>query len=130
MYSLRDSILNSFMSISNSNYRSYIFSIGFGGNISYTFHLHGYNVSVIGRDSFGRPITKDEIISLDRDNKIVRYLVNPIQKDTFVVPNKGYIILRLFTDNLGERLYRNCLIPALCFSMLMIEIYFKIKYLL
>ncbi|XP_011694706.1 PREDICTED: laccase-4 [Wasmannia auropunctata] len=78
---------------------------GFGGNASYTFHLHGYNANVIGRESFEQPLTKDEIISLDLNGKIHRNLVNPVRKDTFVVPNKGYIILRFYTDNLGYWLW-------------------------
>ncbi|XP_039313353.1 laccase-12 isoform X2 [Solenopsis invicta] len=78
---------------------------GFGGNASYTFHLHGYNASIIGRDSFKQPFTKDEFMSLDLNGKIHRNLKNPVQKDTFVVPNKGYIILRFYTDNLGYWLW-------------------------
>lgn len=78
---------------------------GFGGNLSHTFHLHGYNVSIMGQESFNHPITKDEILSLDRDRKIHRNLLNPVQKDTFVIPNKGYIILRFYTDNLGYWLW-------------------------
>ncbi|CAL1689104.1 unnamed protein product [Lasius platythorax] len=78
---------------------------GFGGDVSHTFHLHGYNASIVGQESFERPITKDEIISLDRDRRIHRNLVNPVEKDTFVVPNKGYVILRFYTDNLGYWLW-------------------------
>ncbi|XP_070159021.1 uncharacterized protein [Polyergus mexicanus] len=78
---------------------------GFGGDVSHTFHLHGYNASIVGQESFERPITKDEIISLDRNRRIHRNLVNPVRKDTFVVPNKGYVILRFYTDNLGYWLW-------------------------
>ncbi|XP_011869373.1 PREDICTED: laccase [Vollenhovia emeryi] len=78
---------------------------GFGGNASYTFHLHGYNASIIGRESFERSVTKDEIVSLDLSGKLRRNLVNPARKDTFVIPNKGYIILRFYTDNLGYWLW-------------------------
>ncbi|XP_012136868.2 uncharacterized protein LOC100877876 [Megachile rotundata] len=78
---------------------------GFGGNDSQTFHIHGYHASILGRSSFGRPVTKDEIISLDRDKQLHRNFIDPPQKDSFVVPNKGYIILRLFTDNLGYWLW-------------------------
>lgn len=53
-------------------------------------------------ESFERPVTKDYVVSLDHAGRIRRNLVNPVQKDTFVVPNKGYIILRFYTDNLGE----------------------------
>ncbi|KAF3424591.1 hypothetical protein E2986_12629 [Frieseomelitta varia] len=78
---------------------------GFGGNVSHTFHIHGYNASVLGKDSFERAITKEEIILLDRNKQLHRNFLNPPQKDSFVVPNKGYIILRLFTDNLGYWLW-------------------------
>ncbi|RLU25335.1 hypothetical protein DMN91_001491 [Ooceraea biroi] len=78
---------------------------GFGGNTSHTFHVHGYNAKLTGRGSFEKPISKDKIVSLDRDGKIQRNVKNPVRKDTFTVPNKGYIILRLYTDNLGYWLW-------------------------
>ncbi|CAD1479322.1 unnamed protein product [Heterotrigona itama] len=78
---------------------------GFGGNVSHTFHIHGYNASVLGKDSFQRAIIKEEIILLDRNKQLHRNFLNPPQKDSFVVPNKGYVILRLFTDNLGYWLW-------------------------
>ncbi|XP_076653958.1 uncharacterized protein LOC143359708 [Halictus rubicundus] len=74
---------------------------GFGGNVSHTFHTHGYHASIVARGNFDRPITKDEIMRLDYDGKIERNLIDPPRKDTFVVPNKGYVILRFFSDNLG-----------------------------
>ena len=78
-----------------------IFNVGFGGNISHTFHVHGYNVNIIARHSFGRPVTKQEIISLYWNKKLTYNLLDPPKKDTFVVPNKGYVIVRFYTDNLG-----------------------------
>ncbi|CAK9800153.1 LAC14 [Anthophora quadrimaculata] len=78
---------------------------GFGGNDSHTFHIHGYNASILGRSSFAQPITKAEVVYLDRNKQLHRNFVNPPRKDSFVVPNKGYVILRLFTDNLGYWLW-------------------------
>lgn len=78
---------------------------GFGGNTSHTFHMHGYNASIMGRESFERPITRQEIVSLDHAGKLFRNFMNPPQKDSFVVPNKGYVILRFYTDNLGYWLW-------------------------
>ncbi|XP_076674764.1 uncharacterized protein LOC143372472 isoform X2 [Andrena cerasifolii] len=78
---------------------------GFGGNISHTFHVHGYNASIVGRGSFEQPITRKEITYLDVNGKLHRNIANPPQKDSFVVPNKGYVILRIFTDNLGYWLW-------------------------
>ncbi|XP_017765004.1 PREDICTED: laccase-14-like [Eufriesea mexicana] len=78
---------------------------GFGGNISQTFHIHGYNASILGRNSFEHAITKDDIMLLDHNKQLHRNVLNPPQKDSFIVPNKGYVILRLFTDNLGYWLW-------------------------
>lgn len=78
---------------------------GFGGNVSHTFHIHGYHASVLGRGNFERPITKEGIMLLDRNKQLPRDSVNPCRKDSFVVPNKGYVILRLFTNNLGYWLW-------------------------
>ncbi|XP_015428531.1 PREDICTED: laccase-4-like [Dufourea novaeangliae] len=78
---------------------------GFGGNASHGFHVHGYSASIVGRGSFDRPVTKEEIMYMNYDRKLHRNLVDPPQKDSFVVPNKGYVILRLFTDNLGYWLW-------------------------
>ncbi|KAK0160860.1 hypothetical protein PV328_008225 [Microctonus aethiopoides] len=78
---------------------------GHGGNVSHVFHVHGYSASVIGSHNFNRPITKDEIISLDHQGLLPRNTVNPPKMDTFVVPNKGYIILRFHMDNLGYWLW-------------------------
>ncbi|KAG7209094.1 hypothetical protein KM043_015241 [Ampulex compressa] len=78
---------------------------GFGGNVSHTFHMHGYNASIVGRGNFDRPISKEEIVAFDRQNQLPRNLLDPPRKDTFVVPNKGYVILRFYTDNLGYWLW-------------------------
>ncbi|XP_076228194.1 uncharacterized protein LOC116430687 [Nomia melanderi] len=80
---------------------------GFGGNASHVFHMHGYNASIVGRGNFKEPITREEIMELYYDGKLPRNLVDPPQKDTFVVPNKGYVILRVFTDNLGYWLWES-----------------------
>ncbi|XP_076380029.1 uncharacterized protein LOC117229336 [Megalopta genalis] len=74
---------------------------GFGGNTSHTFHMHGYHASIVGRGNFQQPVTKDEIMRLDYEGRIERNLVDPPKKDAFVVPNKGFAILRFFSDNLG-----------------------------
>lgn len=89
----------------NKNVDIVLIDQGFGGNVSYTFHIHGYNASVLGRGSFGRAITKEEVMLLDRRKQLPRNFLNPPRKDSFVVPNKGYLILRLFTDNLGYWLW-------------------------
>ncbi|XP_046744666.1 laccase-2-like [Diprion similis] len=78
---------------------------GFGGNASQTFHVHGYQLSVVGTDSFEKPVTKAEVKALDLSQGLPRNLLNPPKKDTFTVPNKGYAIVRFRTDNLGYWLW-------------------------
>lgn len=78
---------------------------GFGGNTSFTFHVHGYSVNIIGRQNFEQPISRKEIISMYRNKKLRYNLKDPPRKDTFVVPNKGYVILRFQTDNHGYWLW-------------------------
>lgn len=94
----------------------YIFSIlknineyklleGKRGNSSQIFHTHGYSVDIIGFQKFNRPITKEEIITMDEMGLLTRNLINPPKMDTFVVPNKGYVIVRFYSDNLGYWLW-------------------------
>ncbi|KAG8042734.1 hypothetical protein G9C98_005374 [Cotesia typhae] len=80
---------------------------GFGGNRSHVYHIHGYTVNVIGYQSFGRAVTREEIVSLDQSNKLPRNLINPPKLDSFVVPNKGYVILNFYTDNIGYWLWES-----------------------
>lgn len=71
------------------------------------YHTHGYTVNVIGYQSFGRAVTREEIVSLDQSNKLPRNLINPPKLDSFVVPNKGYVILSFYTDNIGYWLWES-----------------------
>lgn len=59
-------------------------------------------MNVIGVASFSKPITKAEVNRLDLDNGLPRNLDNPPKKDTFTVPNKGYVIVRFRSDNIGR----------------------------
>jgi FtsP/CotA-like multicopper oxidase with cupredoxin domain len=74
---------------------------GHGSNNSHTFHLHGYSFLVLGSESLGHPIDVAELKEADSRGLLSRNLVNAPRKDTVVVPNKGYTIVRLFTDNPG-----------------------------
>ncbi|XP_068629840.1 uncharacterized protein [Battus philenor] len=77
---------------------------GFGSNDSYTFSMHGYSMEVVATGEFkdGKSITKQEFQLLDQKGKIERNLRNPPVKDTFLVPNKGYTIVRLKADRGGS----------------------------
>jgi FtsP/CotA-like multicopper oxidase with cupredoxin domain len=74
---------------------------GHGSNHSSTFHLHGYNFLVLGSESLGRPVDVAEVKLNDSLDLLSRNLMDAPRKDTVVVPNKGYTIIRVFTDNPG-----------------------------
>ncbi|XP_063983914.1 uncharacterized protein LOC135165982 isoform X3 [Diachasmimorpha longicaudata] len=80
---------------------------GKGGNSSFVFHLHGYSAAILSSKKFDRPIEKSEIISLEGLGKLPRNFETPVKKDTFVVPNKGYVIVRLLTDSRGYWLWES-----------------------
>ncbi|KAL0272319.1 UNVERIFIED_CONTAM: hypothetical protein PYX00_005343 [Menopon gallinae] len=71
---------------------------GRNGNTDQVLHLHGYSFHLLAMSSFEEPVTADKIKSLIDLNL---NLVKPIEKDTIVVPRKGYSVLRLKTDNPG-----------------------------
>ncbi|XP_053625627.1 uncharacterized protein LOC128683739 [Plodia interpunctella] len=76
---------------------------GFGSNDSYTFHLHGYSMLVVATgQNADKPLSNEEFHKLDADQKINRNLINPPIKDTVVVPNKGYTIIRVRIDKPGS----------------------------
>ena len=63
--------------------------------------MHGYNFHVLGSKSLGYPLDLSEIKDLDNHGKLSRNLEDPPRRDTVVIPNKGYAILRLITSNPG-----------------------------
>lgn len=78
---------------------------GYGSNHSNTFHLHGYSFLVLGSESLGRPVDVAEVKLNDSLGMLPRNLMDAPRKDTVIVPNKGYTIIRLFTDNPGYWLF-------------------------
>jgi FtsP/CotA-like multicopper oxidase with cupredoxin domain len=74
---------------------------GHSSNHTNTFHLHGYNFLVLSSKSLDRPVDVAEVKLNDSLGLLSRNLKDAPRKDTVVVPNKGYTIIRLFTDNPG-----------------------------
>ncbi|CAH0550161.1 unnamed protein product [Brassicogethes aeneus] len=73
-------------------------------NLSHPFHLHGYFFYVLGSERLPqeRPISLKAAIEMDRKGLLKRaYENNPPGKDTLVVPENGYIIIRFKADNPG-----------------------------
>lgn len=47
---------------------------GFGSNDSYTFHMHGHGMQVVatGQRHDGSPLSKDQFLRINQENKIAR----------------------------------------------------------
>nr|CAH7756546.1 unnamed protein product [Callosobruchus chinensis] len=75
----------------------------------HSFHLHGYAFRVLGMGSpedFGlKKLDKDLVMRLDRQGRLKRNFNNPPAKDSVVVPNHGYAVLRFRADNPGPWLF-------------------------
>ncbi|XP_039747441.1 L-ascorbate oxidase-like [Pararge aegeria] len=69
---------------------------GFNTNDSYTFHMHGQKMQVIAtwQNPKNVPVSKSEIYKLYSEDIVTRNERNPPLKDTFVVPNKGFTVVR------------------------------------
>ncbi|XP_050344676.1 uncharacterized protein LOC126769838 [Nymphalis io] len=82
---------------------------GLRTNDSYTFHMHGYGMQVVTtwKSPDNKPITKEGVQRLERDGLITRNLKNPPMKDTVMVPNKGFTIVR-FTPTVGGSWLLEC----------------------
>ncbi|KAL0894088.1 hypothetical protein ABMA27_014134 [Loxostege sticticalis] len=90
---------------------------GFGSNDSYTFHMHGFGAQVVAtwQNPDGKPISRKDFEKMIEKGKVDRNTRNPPIKDTFVVPNKGYTIVRIRLDQGGSWLLecRACSLSSL-----------------
>ncbi|CAH1994185.1 unnamed protein product [Acanthoscelides obtectus] len=76
---------------------------------AHAFHLHGYAYHVLGMGSPGdfglQKLDRDLVIRLDQQGRLKRNFVRPPSKDTLVVPNQGYSVIRFKADNPGSWLF-------------------------
>ncbi|KAL4714567.1 hypothetical protein ACJJTC_006613 [Scirpophaga incertulas] len=79
-----------------------------GGESDHIFHLHGYSFYIVGIKQFNRSINADEIRKKNLDGSLFnRNLVNPILKDTIVIPRFGAVALRFKASNPGYWMMRD-----------------------
>ncbi|XP_047501209.1 laccase-1-like [Penaeus chinensis] len=65
------------------------------------FHLHGYNFHVVAMGVIGPGTTVQDVMDLDEAGGITRKLQDAPLKDTVLVPNGGYTVIRFTADNPG-----------------------------
>lgn len=74
----------------------------FPGKSNHPMHLHGYKFQVLALEKLNG-ITEAQFKKLDSQGKIKRNLNDPPQKDTIMIPNGGYAIIRIFSSNPGGK---------------------------
>lgn len=80
-----------------------------GGESDHIFHLHGYSFYVIGVRTFNTSLDKEAVKSMNEDGTLflTKNLINPVLKDTIVIPKFGAVALRFKADNPGYWLMRD-----------------------
>ncbi|XP_033124910.1 laccase-7-like [Anneissia japonica] len=69
--------------------------------LSHSIHLHGYHFRFIGKGKIGDTTTVEEVKAMDKAGNLTRKLHGAVRKDTFVVDDGGYAIIRFHADNPG-----------------------------
>lgn len=72
---------------------------------NHPMHLHGYAFYVIGMEQLKQSITRAEVEHHDAMGGLRRNLTRPVRKDTVMVPDGGYTIIRFVADNPGFWLF-------------------------
>jgi L-ascorbate oxidase len=68
----------------------------------HSIHLNGYKFAIVGTGVLNTTLlTKNAFMSLDLNRRIPRNLNQPPLKDTFLLPNRGYTIIRFLADKPG-----------------------------
>lgn len=80
-------------------------SEGFHGHGNHPMHLHGHSFYVLGMEKLNTTVSRSTVEELDRRGKLRRNLRNPIKKDTVMVPDGGYTIIRFHAKNPGFWLF-------------------------
>ncbi|XP_064615588.1 uncharacterized protein LOC135479627 [Liolophura sinensis] len=74
-------------------------------NINHPMHLHGHSFRVLALKQVNISTTMEAVKRLDAEGYIHRNYDNPVQKDTILVPDGGYAVLRFVADNPGFWLF-------------------------
>ncbi|XP_067949475.1 uncharacterized protein [Watersipora subatra] len=73
---------------------------------NHPMHIHGQYMHVLGVGQMpSMQTSKQQVIALDSAGKISRNFVRPIKKDTIMIPNGGYAVVRFQANNLGPWLF-------------------------
>lgn len=70
-------------------------------HFTHPFHLHGYRFRIVALEWLNETLTLERFKEKDARGEISRRLHSAPFKDTFPIPNSGYMILRIIADNPG-----------------------------
>jgi len=85
----------------NKTVEMVIFDEGFTFNAGHPMHLHGQHFAVVAMNRTGTNLTLDQMKELRASGKIEYELERPPIKDTVIIPDGGYTIVRFVSDNPG-----------------------------
>ncbi|XP_041367040.1 laccase-4-like [Gigantopelta aegis] len=79
-----------------------LFNIGkyFKGS-GHPMHVHGYNYRVLDNAKVSTILHRDVVTKMDDEGKLHRNLIDPPIKDTLLITDGGYAIIRFKADNPG-----------------------------
>lgn len=79
---------------------------GWTTDAGHPFHLHGMSFRVLTLRKLGTWTTKQTVIDLDNQGLIKRNFDHPPIKDTIIVPDGGYVVVRFIANNPGKKRIR------------------------
>jgi len=78
-----------------------LFDEGYTFNAGHPMHLHGQHFAVVAQDRVGINLSLHQMKSIYESGNIKYELDEPPMKDTVIVPDGGYTIIRFRSDNPG-----------------------------
>ncbi|KAG6448360.1 hypothetical protein O3G_MSEX005465 [Manduca sexta] len=80
-----------------------------GGESDHIFHLHGNSFYVTGIREFNTSLAKEDVIKMNEEGTLFpsRNMLDPVIKDTIVIPKFGAVSLRFKADNPGYWMMRD-----------------------
>lgn len=79
-----------------------------GGESDHIFHLHGYSFHVVGVRELNRSFDSENIRKMNEEGSLFnKNLIDPVVKDTIVIPKHGVVALRFKADNPGFWMMRD-----------------------
>uniref|UniRef100_H2YGT3 ferroxidase n=1 Tax=Ciona savignyi TaxID=51511 RepID=H2YGT3_CIOSA len=78
-----------------------VFDEGRTFNAGHPMHLHGHHFAVVAMNKIKSTLSLDEIQEIYANGSIAYNFENTVMKDSVIVPDGGYVVIRFVADNPG-----------------------------